>query len=505
MVNNFKLKFFSRLLGRFINIALGFLTVGIVPRSLGSHDYGIYSFITFFFTRLLKFLKFGTNEAFFTFLSKNQKRTKLIVFFAFFIVLVSVLVNIFILTCFVFNLNNYIWSNTSLTCILIASSISLFAFLNSSMRDISDIYNKTIKTELFLIVLNLIYVVILISMFKLNYVNIKSVLLLQLFNMILILSIYLFVLSKVLYSNLKLPSLKNIFFFTKRFYIFSHPLFITLLLGFVCGVCDRWILNYSFGEIQHGLYALSLKISSLLSIIVVSFTALYKKYLIELLPLGNSNQTRSFVKKSIYSVYFIVAYPALFILVYSSEFSLIIGGQTFIEASSMVSIMCLYALGSVYSYLGNSILLVYEDTILIRNVTIFSRLLGIPLSFILITPYFGFFGLGGLGLSLKMFITQLITINIIFYFVTRMLSLNYFKYICHQIIIVFIFYSFASFTKNLSFYSDLKLFPMLLFSFSCYTILILFFVFIFPYFTGFTKEEIANNISSLTKKIYAKI
>ena len=67
----------SKLISNSVKVAVGFVTVGMVPRALGPEAYGNFGFLTNFFISTVKFLTFGIPTAYYTKLSKRQNEKKL--------------------------------------------------------------------------------------------------------------------------------------------------------------------------------------------------------------------------------------------------------------------------------------------------------------------------------------------------------------------------------------------------------------------------------------------
>ena len=67
------------------------MTQVIIPRGLGAAQYGNFCFLTDFFSQFLGFLNMGTSIGFYTKLSKRPRETKLLVFYAGYVMLAVVL------------------------------------------------------------------------------------------------------------------------------------------------------------------------------------------------------------------------------------------------------------------------------------------------------------------------------------------------------------------------------------------------------------------------------
>jgi len=76
--DSLKKRYVSKLASNLVKFALGFVTLGIVPRVLGPEAYGNYGFLTNFFNRTMKFLSFGVPTAYYIKISKRQNEKKLI-------------------------------------------------------------------------------------------------------------------------------------------------------------------------------------------------------------------------------------------------------------------------------------------------------------------------------------------------------------------------------------------------------------------------------------------
>jgi len=113
--DSLKKRYTSKLTSKLVQFGLGFITLGMVPRALGTEAYGNFGYLTNFFTRTTKFLKFGITAAYYSKLSRRQNEKKLIGFYAYYVVLIMFNVYCFCLYVWChknwFSGYNLAWSN----------------------------------------------------------------------------------------------------------------------------------------------------------------------------------------------------------------------------------------------------------------------------------------------------------------------------------------------------------------------------------------------------------
>ena len=90
-----------------------------------------------------------------------------------------------------------------------------------------------------------------------------------------------------------------------------------------------------------------------------------------------------------------------------------------------------------YSMLSGSVLYAAHKTKLLRNIGLIITPLSIAATFFLIGPReYGALNLGAVGLAVKMVAVEFIGNAIVLYFNSRMLALNFWRYLLHQVFVV---------------------------------------------------------------------
>ena len=193
-------------------------------------------------------------------------------------------------------------------------------------------------------------------------------------------------------------------------------------------------------------------------------------------------------------LYAIAAYFACFIAVEASKVTYIIGGERFQHATLAVMIMAFYPIHQTYGQLSGSIFYATGQTRLYRNIGVIFMILGLPITYFLLAPV-KIMGVnaGATGLAIKMVALQFIIVNVQLYFNSRLLGLQFWRYLGHQIISVGILLGCAYATRyciNRFFDLQDKVVLSFLLSGFLYSIIVMGVIYLQPIIFGITRSDI---------------
>ena len=227
MSDSLKKRYMFKLGSKIINLILGLITVGIVPRALGPSQYGSFSFLTFFFSRIIKFMKLGTGSAYFTKLSARQKEPSLIGFYFTILFIISTLVLVFVNISLLTHTNDMLWPDQLPVFIYAAAGFSLLSLVSKVLHDTNDALGFTVINELVFITQSILLTgLILLVNFK-NSLNLNNY-----FLILYLMQLFLIPLEMIIIIFYGKHSLKKMFalskqqfkVYTKEFSKYSHPL-----------------------------------------------------------------------------------------------------------------------------------------------------------------------------------------------------------------------------------------------------------------------------------------
>jgi O-antigen/teichoic acid export membrane protein len=443
---------FSKVISNIAQAIFGFIFITIVPRAIGPAEYGIYNYVININTRIMDFLKLGVHNAFYIKLSKRKEELALI-----WLILVHLVISVVGLFVFIYfgdllNYIEYIFPQIPQKYIYWGFLFVFMTTLLDFLRLIYDALGITIRGEVYLVLQKVLGVSILGIFAYYKIINIQNIFTLQISLSFLLAFSLIYKLIKLDFLTLKsfIEYKKNIKPYFKEFKSFCSPLIVSMLFGLMVGLLDRWILQYFYDSSEQGFYSLSHKISAVTFLILGAVTNIWIREVSTSFSSGNQERLRNFYSKYIYFMYALTAYISCFVILNYKEVTLILGGEAFSGASVSVMIMAIYPIHQSLGQLSGSYFLASEQTKLRRNINIVMSLIGVILTYICIVPEkFGGLELGAIGLACKEVIVQILSVNVLLYYVSKGLKINFVSGLIKQVVIFIIFYINAVIAKYL--------------------------------------------------------
>lgn len=503
--DSLKKRYVSKLISNLVTFSLGFVTLGMVPRALGPEAYGNFSFLTNFFNSTTKFLRFGIPAAYLTKLSKRTSEKKLIGFYIYYILALVLFVFTGTIGAITLGFQEIIWPDQKSVFIFAAALLALIQFISNFLRSTNDSFGFTVSYERIFIVQSILSTVLIVLLYILKIITLSTLFLMHYCVTFFIIFAGWKVLSNNKISLSKQLSLTKteITSYIKEFYHFSHPLFFNGLVVYFVAIGDRWLLQHFYGSAEQGYYTFALKISS----IVFLFTSAMSTLLIREMSLSykdkNKGELKRLFKRNIPLFYFISAYFAVFISLNAGTVCSIIGGDEYINASSIISVIVFYPVHQTYGQLGGSVFLATERTKIIRNVGMITGLLGFILSFFIITSYG--FGLGAIGLASKMVLVQIVAVNIYLWINTKFLEESFKDFFINQILVLFLLFLVGKISLSLSEMINFTYLYDFIFSGIIYTVFVTIILFYFPSIIFLERSEMQNYYRNIFNVIKIKL
>ena len=493
--DSLKKRYTSKLASNLVKFVLGFVTLGMVPRALGPETYGDFGFLTNFFTRTTKFLKFGIPTAYYTKLSNRSEEKKLIGFYIYFIVILICLVFSATFGAITVGFQQIIWPEQKGIYIFAAALFGVLSIVSESFRITIDALGYTVKYEMRIILQSIFASILIVVLYFTNILSIKSLFLMHYLLLLFLIVTGWGILRKnniFIKEQLSLKK-KEVKSYIKEFYHFSHPLFFNGLVVYFVVIGDRWLLQYFYGSAEQGFYTLALKIGGIIFLFTSSLSTLLIREMSFSFKNKEKKEIRRLFKRYIPLFYFVAAYIAVFISLNANDISFFIGGAEYKNASIIIATMAFYPVHQTYGQLGGAVFLATEQTKIIRNIGVSSGLLGLIISFLLILPrdFYGQ-GMGAFGLALKMIIVQFITVNIYLWVNTRFLKLSFRKFIGHQLLVLGVLFIFAKLAQYFTVIITGQLLMGFLISGITYTIFVVLLIVMYPRIIIMERSELMD-------------
>jgi O-antigen/teichoic acid export membrane protein len=430
-----KKRYLAKLSANMVGLGINLVTQTIIPRGLGPRTYGNFHFLSNFFTQVVGFLDMGTSIGFYTKLSQRQKDFGLVSFYFTFVGLASLF--LFIIMGCVHRTSTYavFWPGQKLIYIYMAAVWGVLTWIVQILQKMADAYGVTVSTEIASILQKAMGLVLILSLFLVNQLNLTNFFLYHYFVLIFLSVAFIWVMGRKGYSLRRSWRLSraHIKTYTKELYHYSHPLFIYALVGMVVNILDRWMLQKFSGSVEQGFYSLSYQIGAICFLFTSAMTPLITREFA--IAFGNNDLTEMarLFRRYVPLFFAITAYFACFIAMEADKVTLIMGGEKFQQAALAVTIMSFYPIYQTYGQLSGSVFFATGQTGLYRNIGIAFLLVGLPLTYFLLAPK-ARLGLnaGATGLAIKMIALNFIGVNVQLYFNARLLGLRLWRYVGHQ-------------------------------------------------------------------------
>lgn len=436
-------------LGSFI---ISIVTASIIPRGLGPKLYGDFNFLTNFFSKLLPFFTLSTDMAYYTKISCRQDEYKIVGFYSLFTTISITNLFLFIIVSYFTKLSNIIWINQNIKYVIMAGLYSSIFWIIELMTKTIDAFGLTVYSEIARLIQKFISLIIISILFISLNLNLETYYLQHYFTLILLgLSFIAIIKIKSTHKINWNLTRDQVFNYLKEFFEYSTPLFILNSVIVFTDIIDRYLLQLFGGSIQQGFFSLSYKISTICFI----FTSAIATLIIREMSLAHMNnnvkEIARLFRKFVPTLYSISALFGCFASVQASKISIILGGDQYSSAYLPIMIMSLYPIHQTYGQLIGAVLFATGETKKYRNVNIIFALIGLPIAFFVLAPKsVGGINAGSVGLACKIVILQLFSVNVLFYYVSNLIKINFKKYIAHQILCFITCISTALFSKYLT-------------------------------------------------------
>ena len=498
-----KKRYLTKLLANLTGLGIMFITTVIITRSLGPKVYGDFSFLNNFFVQLLPFLTFSTSVGFFTKLSQRNNEFGLVSFFRLLSVIAFFILFLIIVIAQVFEISDLLWPKQSIYLVCMGAVFAILTWILTSLTQISDAIGITVSTEITKIIQRFIGLFLIIILYYLGVINIINFYYYTFFILSLLIIAFVYIINRPDFnfaSGWLMPKIEFKKYFNE-FYIYSRPLFFYSLISVIVGISDRWLLQKFGGSIQQGFFELSLQIGVICFVFTNASTQLITRELSIAFKKDNLVEMKNIFRRYVPLLFSISVFLSCFIVVNADTITYIFGGSQFTDASVAIVIMAFYPMHQTYGQLSGAVFYSMGTTKLYSKIGLIFMLIGLPISFFLMAPA-NLFGLnaGANGLAIKFVIVQFVAVNVMLYFNSKMLKLNFIKYFSHQIIIVIYLILLCLISKNLinglMFFEEFSILKLLI-SGVIYIIISALSVYFYPILFGLNKIDIFNGIISV--------
>ena len=184
--HSFARQYIAKLLTNIFGLAVSFVNISVLPKSLSAKSYGSYEFLVSFFDNLKGIWDPSVSTGFFNKLSRRNNDFGLYRFFSIYSVIVGIAIFGGIVFVNFVGIQNSIWPGESFVYILLAGIFGYLAWISESFRKVSDAYGLTVSSEMIILCMRLLGAITVLVLFFYKKLNVYSLFIKEIIILILI-------------------------------------------------------------------------------------------------------------------------------------------------------------------------------------------------------------------------------------------------------------------------------------------------------------------------------
>lgn len=445
-------RYLFKLAANIVNGLVNAVTISIVPRALGSFDYGVFSYLQQFYLQLIGVLDSGSSMAFFTKLSADTKRGELIGFYLRFAFIILIVLVFFSFILAFSTIGDALVAGIPKDSVLWGMSLGFGVWLIQVLISIADANALTSKTEILKILHRLFLLLICAVLAISSRLSLPSFYFVQVMGLI----VFGMAICWVLYRNGAISKQCvvgriNFSGIAREIFQFIAPLFVSTVVCGTIGLLDFWMIQKLCGARQVGYFGIAFQVACMCFIFTSAMTPVITREFSKLLAEKKLESVRTLFLRYLPMLYSTSAFLGVFIAFQAKKIVYLFAGEEFSEGWGSVACMAFYPIHQTYGQVCGALFYACGKTERYRNISIAGTLLGLVISLLMVF-YFRF---DALGLSIKMVVTQLLVVNWLLVFCCRDLNLPVITFIRHQVFSVAFFSVAAYFASMIRFQSDI--------------------------------------------------
>lgn len=410
-------------LGNILRSALTVITSILLARGLGPTEFGQFGFLLASFTALTQLLDMGSSNAFLTFISK-QIRSKLYLFYySGWLVIQFLLMFLFITLLAPDYVIQKIWLGESKGTILLAF-IAVF-FQQNVWLTISRLGESQRLTGIVQVLSVGVGIAHLLLVGILLYLDSVSVSLL--FQIIAIeivialaIAVYIFPLQFAVATE-PLTTILN------DYKVYCKPLIPMTWIALIAAFFDTWFLQLYGGSEEQAYYAVASQFSVICLIATRSLLNILWKEIAEAYANSDLVSVRFLFERSTKGLFYFGAMISGFFIPWTGDVIRLTLGEMFLPGMLTMMIMFLYPVDQARGQVTGTMLLATEQTQVTFVIGALSSIAGVIMTYFMLAPANASIpglDLGSIGLSIKMFFIQFISVNVSIWWISKKLEMK---------------------------------------------------------------------------------
>lgn len=484
-------RFFTSFVANLLRGGISFATALVLARLLGAVEFGRLAFLLASFMALRQMLDMSTSSAFFTFLSQRPRSRRFVSYYwrwlgsqlLFAIVCIGALLPLSWLSA--------VWEGENRAIVLLAL---VAAFMQQSVwpvaSQMAEASRETARVQGLTTLIVILHLVAVACLWLMGLLAVPVLLIVVAFEWAV--GSWL---AMQLYKPLDTQDDNNTdtpMSVWNEFLAYCLPLVPYTLIGFASELADRWMLQHWGGASEQAYYSIAQQFSGVALLATTSILRIFWKEIAEAHYRGDMERVAFLNRKVSRALYFVGAVTAGAFIPWSEEIVKLLLGSEYHAGWITLMIMFLYPVHQCLGQICGSMLLATNQTKIYVTLGVFSMTLGLIASYLIIAPSTApvpGFGMASKGLAIKMVGIQIISVNLLAFFIARRFSWR-FDYIYQIVVFGYVVVIGWLVKSSVSVLLDIPVISKMVLATILYVMLATGTLFVTPVLAGFQKGEL---------------
>lgn len=428
-----RVRFLFSLIANIFRGILNFATNLLIARFLLPAEYGQLAFLLTSFLAVTQFFDQGVTAAFYTFISREKSRLadNIIYFIWLLLQLLAVCVFIILLAPHAWILS--IWDGAPRETVVLAFlAIFMQQIVWWSVVQLGEAKRKTIVAQSATMICAVFF---LVAIFFAHWIagsvgfDINRIFIIMIAVYVTASGILFIIFTKDSWrSNFSLNFLAEFNQSLREYWQYCNPLILQSGVTFFYTFLDVWLLTHFAGAIQQAFFQIGQRFTGICLLGATAVMRVFWKELSSLYGQDNQERLKEVFFQTLYVVTFMGAVICGFLVFWSKEIILFSLGANYEPGWLVLAVMFFYPLHQGVGQLVGAAYCATSRTALSARLSVMVMLVSIPVSYFVLAPSHALipgFGLGALGLALKMVILNILSVNLSLYVFCK---INHWKY-----------------------------------------------------------------------------
>jgi O-antigen/teichoic acid export membrane protein len=402
-----------------VRAILSFVTGIAVARALGPGEYGNFAFLIGSFAAIKQLLEMGSANAFFTFISQKPRGRRFVMGYVGWQA-TQLLITLLLIGLLPKGWIAQVWVGQERQLVILAF---LAVFLQQqawqTVTQIGESMRLTQRVQAMNVAIAVVHLGVVLVLWWMSAISVVLIFLVLVFEHVLAL----FVGNRLLGSRDPLPAepldWRQV---AIDYWTYCKPLVLYSWLGFSYAFADAWLLQHFGGAREQAYFAVGQQFAAVSLLATTAMLQIFWKEIAEAYERKDMDRVARLYQRISKALYIVAVIASGFLIPWSTDIARVLLGTEYVAGAAVLAIMFLFPVHQSLGQIAGTLLFATARTKPVVVIGMISMAASIPLTYFLQAPadaQFPGLALGAMGMSLKWVGLQIVTVNVLAWWVSR--------------------------------------------------------------------------------------